>query len=949
MKIVALDTETHLIKPGCPAPRLVCVSTATEDGTGLYLREQGLEVAQALLRDRDTLVVGQHIFYDLGVLAAEDSRFLPWIFEALDAGRIADTKIRQMIIDNAAGELKFEINDLGEAVRASFTLQNLVLRHLNKRIEKGADTWRLRYRELDNVPIHEWPLEAINYAVGDAEDTLGVYLSQKRMTDPEGIPGEVGQTQAAWALYLLRLWGVRTDAKEVDALEAELKAAYQDHEKTAKAAGFIRENGKRHMEPLRDAVSAWYLGHGKDVPVTDTGLASTSRETLTDTDDPGLIAVSECVRIGKMLTTYVPVLRRGAEVPINAEYNPILETFRTSCARPNLQNLPRGGGARRCFVPRPGFVFVFCDYDTLEMRTLAQVCIDLFGYSTIADAIKADQDLHVAMAANILGISYDEAMARYTTGDAELVTARQYCFHPDTDALTSTGWKRVADLTTNDWVAAAIPENGSIRLEWQRPTALHRMPADELVHLRCEGMDLRVTKNHRMLAIRTCDHGPEVTLPLDLPKKRGWWNAGIAPGGSWDPDEWLLRMAVATQADGSVKQHQIRFGFTKERKISRMRWLLRDVPHREQVIAQDVTEFTVFGDNPYAPGKHTETGPADQIFSLLTDKQFDDRWLQLSSRGREIVLDEAKHWDATCCGHSVSYTYLSMIQRNAEVLQIIATLSGRKTRLVQDDLSRLWKLTVRNHPTRKNDRSRGDNLEATVIPHHGDVVCLTVPSSFVVVRDGGIPVVTGQSKIANYGLSGGMGPAAFVSYAKGYGIEIPLSLATKLRDGFRRQWPEMNDYFAHCSAMCSEDEAKYLTFVRSGLVRGRVRYTAVCNGYFQHLAAMGAKQALYEVSRESYLGVDRNEKASPLTGCRSWLFAHDEIGAEVPDDRQYASDAAARVEAIMVREMRLWTPDVPIGATATMTRRWYKGAKPLRENGLLVPSRPEGKTWVVDC
>lgn len=863
MKLVALDTETHLIKPGCPAPRLVCVSTATEDShTGLYLRAPGLEVAAELLQDRNVITVGQHVFFDLGVLAAEDRRFLRWIFDALDEGRIGCTKIRQMIFDNSMGELKFEINDLGDAVRANFTLQNLVQRHLHKRIEKGADTWRLRYRELDRVSVDQWPPDAVSYAVGDAVDTLGVYLSQKTLTDPEGIPGEVGQTQAAWALYLLQLWGVRTDPEAVDALEIELKNDYKEYEKVAKAAGFIRENGKRHMKPIQEAVSTWYLNHDKDVPVTDTGRVSTSRETLTDTNDPRLHAVSECVRIGKMLTTYIPVLRQGTEVPINAQYNPILETFRTSCARPNLQNLPRGGGARRCFVSRPGFVFVFCDYDTLEMRTLAQVCIDLFGYSTIADAIKANQDLHVAMAANILGLTYDDAMVRYTAGDPELVTARQYCFHPDTDALTATGWKRVADLTMDDWVAAAIPENGSIRLEWQRPTALHRMPADELVHLRCEGMDLRVTKNHRMLAIRTCDHGPEVTLPLDLPKKRGWWNAGVAPGGSWDPDEWSLR--------------------------------------------QGLRQGLIFG------------------------CVFDDRWLQLSSRGRETVLD------------AIGTSYTSAIRRDAEVIQIIATLAGRRTRLVQEE--GVWKLTIDSC-----DRSRGDNLEATVIPHHGDVVCLTVPSSFVVVRDGGIPVVTGQSKIANYGLSGGMGPAAFVSYAKGYGIEISLLLAAKLRDGFRSQWVEMNDYFAHCSAMCSEDEAKYLTFVRSGLVRGRVRYTAVCNGYFQHLAAMGAKQALYEVQRECYLGVDRNEEPSPLANCRPWLFAHDEIGAEVPDDRQYASDAAARLEAIMVREMRTWTPDVPIGATATMTRRWYKGAKPLFVNGLLVPSRPEGKTWVVDC
>jgi len=43
---------------------------------------------------------------------------------------------------------------------------------------------------------------------------------------------------------------------------------------------------------------------------------------------------------------------------------------------------------------------------------------------------------------------------------------------------------------------------------------------------------------------------------------------------------------------------------------------------------------------------------------------------------------------------------------------------------------------------------------------------------------------------------------------------------------------------------------------------------------------------------------------------------------------------------------------VPIASTPVLMRRWFKGAKPVRVDGRLVPSRPvkvDGKTkWVAD-
>jgi DNA polymerase I-like protein with 3'-5' exonuclease and polymerase domains len=80
---------------------------------------------------------------------------------------------------------------------------------------------------------------------------------------------------------------------------------------------------------------------------------------------------------------------------------------------------------RECFVPRPGYVYAFADYSGLELCCLAQVCVEWFGYSEMRDALVAGQDLHLALAADILGITYEEAKKRSKAGDAEVKHHRQ--------------------------------------------------------------------------------------------------------------------------------------------------------------------------------------------------------------------------------------------------------------------------------------------------------------------------------------------------------------------------------------------------------------------------------------------------------------------------------------------------------------------------------------------
>jgi hypothetical protein len=569
-------------------------------------------------------IVGQNVAYDLAVFCAADPTLIDPVFEAVDSGRVHDTQLRQMMIDNAHGWLMYTTDAQGKKVKSSFSLQALVLRHANIYIPKGADTYRLRYHELDGVPLEEWPTEAREYAEKDSEFTLLVYQAQEE--DCKYLKQEYTEVQAALALHLASVWGMRTDEIMVRLFKERLTKEYAELILIAQAHGFVREDGSRDMAAIRAAVSVAYEGKSKKTP---KGAISTDNETLSDSGHDGLQAVADAAGIQKLLTTYCPVLESGTERPINPRYNPILETYRTSCREPNIQNLPRKGGVRECFIPREGWNFVFCDYDTLELRSLAQVCLDLFGYSDMAVALREGKDLHLLMASELASCTYEEAEADYKDDEPKIAEMRQH------------------------------------------------------------------------------------------------------------------------------------------------------------------------------------------------------------------------------------------------------------------------------------------------------------------------------SKPANFGFPGGMGAEKFVAYAKQYGIEITVDQAKALKTTFLTLYSEMAKYFRFCSDLIDGETCTQLQFVGSEHFRGDVPYTAVCNGYFQHLAAMGAKQAFWKVSKAAY-----TDKQSPLYGCRPTLFLHDEIGMEVPYTGQRASDAADELARVMIKTMAEWIPDVPISCGPVMMRRWYKGAKAVRQNGQLVPSCPkhyDSKTkWVAD-
>lgn len=302
--------------------------------------------------------------------------------------------------------------------------------------------WRLRYSELDGVPLDEWPEKAVMYAIGDAVDALLVLEAQGgeglNDYDPSGehvvvdsrgaVQDECHQTRAGWSLKLAQMSGPRADA-------SYYKEYVKQHEENickafaiGKEMGFIRSNGTRDTAVHQTLVSDAYARLGKEPPLTPTGRVSTTEDTVRQSGDDRLMKYQEYTE-----KDYTKVIALGVEQALAADPGVLKATGRTSW-KMYMHQPPRKGIFRECWTPRKGNVFLSCDWTAAEMVALSQILVIMFGESAMADAINEGKDLHKLLGVsiwnadpkNIEQIDYAEFDRRYREGDKSIKEIRQF-------------------------------------------------------------------------------------------------------------------------------------------------------------------------------------------------------------------------------------------------------------------------------------------------------------------------------------------------------------------------------------------------------------------------------------------------------------------------------------------------------------------------------------------
>lgn len=498
--MIAFDTETHLIRPGLAAPPLVCLSLAWETTrpawvqpgpgalvrgrTALLDRPTALAVLPAMLAERcddGPALIGANTVFDLSVLAAAAASddITAAIFDAVECFAVTDVQTRERLYANAFGNLTPALRtNLPALVRRYLGPDRADAMDLTKH---GGDVWRLRYSELDGVPLSEWPAAAVDYALDDASATIDVYNAQTaripdRVSDyllrlGRNVVTEDREIRAEWALRLQSTWGLRTDPARVPLVISRWREAAARGRAAGTAGGWVRPNGSTNKKVLQGIVSDLYAGHpprtaacGKPCAAGVCGKAKkhkgacgegkagqvkTDNDTLIEAaerdDAPeGLKAYAESLLAAKYMSVWARHLDSATRVPSTYGINPLLVTGRAAVRGPPWQQPPRSGGlteaekkakdggvgVRDCVIPRPGWVFCSVDYSMAELCALAQLHIWLGLDRTMADVINAGRDLHLVVAANIATAqgrptTYDEAFELYHAGDPEMKRLRQ--------------------------------------------------------------------------------------------------------------------------------------------------------------------------------------------------------------------------------------------------------------------------------------------------------------------------------------------------------------------------------------------------------------------------------------------------------------------------------------------------------------------------------------------
>lgn len=977
----SFDTETALITRGRLAPPLACVSWATGSERGILHVSEAKDYVLKFLQGGELLVAFNAAF-DMAVLCAQWPDLIPLVFEVYAADRVSDPMLREQLKDIAEGTYTWGEDEDGGAVKLKYNLEEVAYRRCRIKLEKG--TWQLRFGELIDVPMAFWPDEAKQYAVLDSHAAREVWLDQERENtarEEDYFEDEFRQSRAYFWLQLMGCWGFHTSPAEVREFARKTQQNYERLRDELLASGIVKERRTRKRDgtvevsyvkkkaPVQALIVAEKQAKGEKVPITkkaeqklkvlaemienedvparraalerkaDKCLASitTDKDVCSRADHPLLKKYADLSHYEHMLKSDVPLLQLGTEFPIQGKFgfaNSGRTTSTVHFGKGNVQNWSTSNGMRECVEPRPGMIFAIGDFSGFELRTWSQVCLWMLGQTRMGQMLNQGLDPHLEMASKILHVSYEEAKADFEANPrGKTYYARQsgkVCFHPETEVLTRNGWIRIDRLTGVEEVCSArLSDDGGCELDWEVPLALtSRDFSGELVHLKNEGIDLRVTPDHRMCGWKRVGYRDgrardyvTTVMPEELGSLRYWPNAGMAPGYI-DVDERMLRLAVAVQADGHYPKYgPVRLGFTKQRKIERLRSLLRDGEFRFSLVGSlNVSTF------------HLEKSVEDYVRALLTsDKKMPWWWTALRPELRAVVLEEVRFWDGSTPKNGTGYRYSSVPEENVDVLQAIATLTlskSRKTSWSRPPYADAFELSVK-----QKHRSRGGNLEVTHERYVGQVFCLTTRNDTVVVRDGGVPVITRQ---CDFGYPGGLGPKQFVEYARrNYNVIVTPDEAYDLRKFWLSAWPEAQLYLDQATRFMNSGQ-KQVRYYKSNRYRGDLTFTEYANGWFQALAADAAKAAGFLIARACYA-----DPSSILYGSRPCMFIHDEFVLEVTDD-YYAHDKAVELARLMVLGASPFLPDIPPVVEPLLARKWSKSAKALHgPDGRLIPWTPK--------
>lgn len=478
--------------------------------------------------EQDRPIVAHNSKYDLGLLFKYYDGEL--VNEILNKGLAWCTMLGEKLMRIEVGESKFMVF-AGDKIRTGYSLSAIVLRYFGVNISqtKKSDSWRLKYGTLIDDPIEYWPQEAVEYAVEDPLWCGAAYYKQKD-SGCGNLVDMPRQVAAGFDLNLSTEWGLVTDREAIDLLAQRARKHCIEVERILKDLGILRKSGSKNMAKFRSCVWRGYDGdppltdtgvldlekglrmppgdlveeaidllfekdidlwklskeqldstieHDFDLEPGDKALnqifinpfkrVATDRDTLGESDSDELYEYTQHSMWSTIESSFLPKLYTGLERPIQPSYDELKATGRTSSYGDlNIQNQPRVEGLRECFVPREGRVFIACDYDSIELRAFAQTCLDVLGFSLMAQKYQEDPDFdpHAYFASVMLGIDLRDMLERLKSGDKEAKDARQLAKIPNYGYIGGMGPRALIGVARGYGIRLTLAMAKELRQVW---------------------------------------------------------------------------------------------------------------------------------------------------------------------------------------------------------------------------------------------------------------------------------------------------------------------------------------------------------------------------------------------------------------------------------------------------------------------------------------------------
>ncbi len=351
-------------------------------------REEILERLRPLLEDPDRAKLGQHLKYDMNVLANHGISL---------RGVRYDTMLESYVLDSTA---------------TRHDLDSLALKYLGRTTIHYEDVAGKGAKQLS---FNQVPLEQAGpYAAEDAEITLSLHrVLWPRLSERPTLRRlfEEVEMPLVPVLSVIERNGVLVDRELLRQQSRELAAKITAIEQEAhQMAGETFNLGSpKQIQNI--------LYNKLELPVkakTPKGQPSTAESVLQELalEYPLPRLILEYRGMSKLKSTYtdkLPQLIDPHTGRIHTSYHQaVTATGRLSSSDPNLQNIPvrtpEGRRIRQAFIAAEGNCIVSADYSQIELRIMAHLSND----PRLLEAFAAGEDIHRATAAEIFGVALEQ-------------------------------------------------------------------------------------------------------------------------------------------------------------------------------------------------------------------------------------------------------------------------------------------------------------------------------------------------------------------------------------------------------------------------------------------------------------------------------------------------------------------------------------------------------------